>query len=224
MVIDTSQSSHGPPAGARPVKRPVEELERIGGRLCLDLTNTVGGSRENPSEWLVDYPALVRWSVRAGALDAADADALLEAAGDRPEEASEALRATRELRESLFRVFDALAGKRAVPPEDVARLNAHLGPALARLQVAPSGDGFAWRDAGPDELALDAMLGPIARDAAELLVAGDPERIKECGGKDCTWLFVDASKNRSRRWCDMRDCGNRAKARRHYRRQKRARS
>ena len=63
------------------------------------------------------------------------------------------------------------------------------------------------------------MLWPVAWSAAELLAQGPLERIRECPGQDtCGWLFLDLSKNASRRWCDMRVCGNRAKARRHYER------
>jgi predicted RNA-binding Zn ribbon-like protein len=64
------------------------------------------------------------------------------------------------------------------------------------------------------------MLWPIVDAAADLLVRGEPERIKTCGSATCGWLFLDLSRNRSRRWCDMKDCGNRAKARRHYARRK----
>jgi len=78
----------------------------------------------------------------------------------------------------------------------------------------------AWRWEFVDGEELDSMLWPIVRDAAELLTSRDFDRVTECSGSDCTWLFADKSRNRSRRWCDMAECGNRSKARRFYRRQK----
>ena len=74
--------------------------------------------------------------------------------------------------------------------------------------------------AADDEGALDRPLWPVLRSAAALLTSDDIARIRECAAERCAWLFIDHSRNRSRRWCDMRDCGNRAKARRHYARAK----
>src|ERR671930_579256 len=72
-------------------------------------------------------------------------------------------------------------------------------------------NGFAW--------VADDVLAPVVWSAAELLTSGPLERVRECPGDDtCGWLFLDTSRNGSRRWCDMRTCGNRAKARRYYRR------
>ena len=83
--------------------------------------------------------------------------------------------------------------------------------------MAPSTDGLAWGWA--DELALDRPLWPIARDAAELLTDREAlARVRLCAADDCDWLFVDLTKNHSRQWCDMKSCGNRAKARAYYRR------
>ncbi len=82
----------------------------------------------------------------------------------------------------------------------------------------PTSAGYAWTWAD-DPNALDRMLWPLVRSAAELLVTGDLSRVRVCGGERCGWLFVDTSKNRSRRWCDMQDCGNVAKVRRFRTRQ-----
>lgn len=68
------------------------------------------------------------------------------------------------------------------------------------------------------------MLWPVARSAAELLTSPDAQRVRECALRSCSWLFVDRSRNRRRRWCDMKTCGNRAKARRHYRRKQKSRA
>ncbi len=95
-------------------------------------------------------------------------------------------------------------------------LQAELTLALPHLRVTWSPAGFAreWERGSP---ALDQVLWPVSWSAAELLTHGPLDRIRECPGQgNCGWLFLDLTKNASRRWCDMRVCGNRAKARRHY--------
>lgn len=217
MVTRIFPEADGPPRAA---DRPVEELERVAGSLALDFANTVGGTRRDPKEYLTDYGALVRWSAATGAIDGRLAGALRERALERREEAARAYGNALELREAIFRIFDAVATGGIPSGPDLASLNERLGSAMRALHVVSEGDGFDWRaESEPDD--LETMLDPIVRDAAELLVSSDLDRIKQCGGENCAWLFVDASRNRSRRWCDMADCGNRAKQRRHYRRKQR---
>ena len=102
---------------------------------------------------------------------------------------------------------------------DLDALNATLARALPHLRIVPEADAYAWNWAGEED-ALDSMLWPVARSAGDLLTSDELKRVGECQGDGCGWLFLDMSRNRSRRWCDMGDCGNRAKARRHYHRQK----
>ena len=88
---------------------------------------------------------------------------------------------------------------------------------MNRSQIVSTADGFAW--AWSDEqAALDPMLWRIARSAADLLTSGELGRVRECADEVCGWVFLDMSKNQSRRWCDMKECGNQAKSRRHYER------
>jgi len=86
---------------------------------------------------------------------------------------------------------------------------------MGRSQVIPTDAGFTWVWAEGGR-ALDCMLWPVARSAADLLTAGELPAIRQCQGSQCGWLFLDTSRNRTRVWCDMRVCGNRAKARRHH--------
>jgi len=92
-----------------------------------------------------------------------------------------------------------------------------LPSALVPLRVVREGRRFVWARGGaaPD---LDAIRRAVAHDAADMLTSGPLERARECSGVRCAWLFLDQSRNGTRRWCDMSVCGNRAKARRHYRR------
>ena len=80
---------------------------------------------------------------------------------------------------------------------------------------------FVWVfDSGAER--LDFFRGPVLKAASDLLTEGNLSRLKRCGTPDCQWLFLDTSRNNSRCWCDMQSCGNRAKARRHYQKTRRA--
>lgn len=188
-----------------------------GGRLCLDFINTVSGSRAHPTERLNSYPDLVSWSRQAGALGDREAQHLAQAAARRPDDAARTLREAVGFREALFRVFAAVVGLRPPDPDDLAALNAMLPRALAQQRIERKAGGFVWGWTDDGE-ALDRMLWPVARSAADLLVSPDLKRVRRCAGANCDWLFIDMSRNGSRRWCDMSGCGNRAKARRYYER------
>ncbi len=191
-----------------------------GGRLCLDFANTVSWRRsEHPIERLNTYRDLVAWSRQAGILPSREADRLARAGIRRPAEAARVLRAAVELRELIYRIFSQVADGDPPRPADLATLNARLHEALGRLEVVPKGGRFSleW-PAGAQ--ALDRMLRPTVRSAAELLTSADLHRLRRCAASNCGWIFLDTSRNRSRRWCDMRVCGNRAKVRRHLERKR----
>ncbi len=191
----------------------------VAGALCLDFVNTVGGyDTDQPHEYLPTYTALVVWSQHADLLTDTDAGHLLARAAQRPADGTAVLHAAHRLRDLLRRVFVAVAQGIVASAEDLAVFNMHVPTALAQTRVTPTGTGYAWTWAD-DRDALDRMVWPIVRSAAEVLVAGDLTRVRVCGGDRCGWLFVDTSKNRSRRWCDMQDCGNVAKVRRFRTRQ-----
>jgi predicted RNA-binding Zn ribbon-like protein len=189
-----------------------------GGRLCLDFANTLSG---HTGEHLHGYADLVVFTRQAGVLTDAAARRLLAEAARRPDEAVAMLARARALRGAIYRVFSATTQDRSPDVADLDTLNASLSTALARARIGSTPVGFVWAWA-EDPAALDRVLWPIARSAAELLTSDDLRAVRECGGLDCNWLFLDTSKNRSRQWCDMRVCGNRAKARRHYQRTREA--
>lgn len=195
------------------------QLSLVGGRPSLDFVNTEGGQRNGPPERLQDYADLVRWSARAAVIDEEEVERLLRDADARPTEAERVHERAIELREALFRVFVALGiGERATAG-DLAILDRELGEALAHRRLVPDDGRLAWDIVG-GENRLDRILWLLVDDAADLLSSELLDRVKECGGPDCSWLFVDESRNRSRRWCEMRECGNRAKQRRYQRRRK----
>lgn len=188
-----------------------------GGNLCLDFTNTVGGSRAHPEERLHSYADLLSWSRQAGAVDEHAAARLAQAAQQHPRDAAKALAQAIELREALFRIIGATLDLRAPETADLVVFNAVLQKALPHHHVTRAAGGFemAWTE---DTDALDRVLWPVVRAAVDLLVSPDLRRVRRCAGPTCDWLFMDKSRNQTRRWCDMKGCGNRAKARRYYER------
>ncbi len=192
----------------------------IGGALCLDFVNTVSSHHEEQAhEHLNSYDDLLEWARQRGVLSEGEIEGLAREAARQPAAADSALRRAIELRHAIYRIFAALSSGKPTPRVSLDRLNKYLAGALAHAIVTEEESGFTWGWSG-GESELDRMLWPVARSTADLLVSEQIGRVRECGGHDCGWLFVDTSKNKSRRWCDMGDCGNRAKAHRHYRRQK----
>jgi predicted RNA-binding Zn ribbon-like protein len=105
------------------------------------------------------------------------------------------------------------------PPSGLApRPPSGLAPRPS-FELAPSGDSFVWEWHEADG-ALELPIWIVAQSASDLLVSSELGRVRECAGERCDWLFLDASRNRSRRWCDMAACGNRAKAQRNYARRR----
>ena len=199
----------------------VESLALLGGPLCLDFVNTVDPRHgEQSAEYLTSYRDLVRWAQHAGALPAADAKLLLERARRDPEGAGQAFVRAIELRDRLYDAFSALAARSSVGADALAAINGGLASAAGHAHLVAGSDGrFGWK--WDDDEDFDRVWWPAARSAAEFLTTGRFDRLRECPGLDgCGWLFYDASKNGSRRWCSMQGCGNRAKARRHYERER----
>jgi predicted RNA-binding Zn ribbon-like protein len=195
-----------------------DTLKLLGGRLSLDFANTADWhATDQPIEFLTSYAELVAWSRHLGILTKAEAQRLLEGAARHPAEASAVLARTIALREAVYRLYSSIAHGLAPQASDLAIFNAELSAALAHSRLVPTAEGFAWDWPG-DEHALDQMLWPVVHDAAELLTSEELKRVGQCIDDRCGWLFLDLSRNRSRRWCSMKDCGNRAKARRHYQR------
>jgi predicted RNA-binding Zn ribbon-like protein len=191
-------------------------------RVCLDFANTMDGRlTAHPRESLPDYAALLSWSQQAGILAEDAARRLTKEAARRQAVAAMVLERAIALREALYRIFSAVASQHSPQTPDLDCLNAIVGEVLAALRITPTADGFAW-DWTSDRQRLDRLLWPIAQSAAALLTSDELRTVRECAASNCSWLFLDTSRNHSRRWCDMKACGNRAKARRHYERTKKA--
>jgi predicted RNA-binding Zn ribbon-like protein len=187
------------------------KFDLCGGQLAVDFANTVSSRHtDSPIERLQNYAALVDFADQSSILERGTV-ARLHSWGDEHPDAAEAIvRRAVELREALHRLFSAVAAEQAPARGDLTVLNRWWH----ELELDGS---FTWQWAAGDQ-APDFFLGRVVSAAVELLTSSRRERIRLCAADDCVWLFVDTSKNRSRRWCDMNVCGNRVKARRFYRR------
>ena len=195
-------------------------LKLLGGRLSLDFVNTADWhASDHPVEFLTSYSDLVAWSQHVGILTDHQAQRLLKEAARRPVDASAVLERAITLREAIYRIFWAISRGRPPQAADLATFNVELSGALAQSRIVSTAEGFTW-DWADAEDTLDWMLWPVAHDAAGLLTSEELDRVGQCADDRCGWLFLDTSRNRSRRWCSMEDCGNRAKARRHYKRKR----
>jgi len=186
------------------------------GNLCLDFINTLDDRPSTePKELLKSYYDLARFCEDTGILTPEQLDFFYQRVHLMPDEAEDALRRALNLREALYAIFSAVMNKQIVPQHAMERLNANLHDAALHSRLVQSEGRLEWRF---DDLtsSFNAMLWPIARAAADLLASSDLAMVRACASPTCQWLFLDTSKNHHRRWCSMKQCGNRAKVRRFY--------
>jgi predicted RNA-binding Zn ribbon-like protein len=193
--------------------RESETQRLIGGELCLDFANTVNGHAHLPHhEYLKDYRDLVLWGGHAGVLNSNAIKSLLKAARVDSAEAKAVYQRGLELRETIFRLFSCMAGGKHADIGDLEIMNAAWRTGMGHMQLVRSGEGFklGW----DDEPCLERPLRVVTESAIRLLTSPQVHGVRQCEGKGCDWLFVDASRNHLRKWCSMEECGNRAKMRR----------
>jgi predicted RNA-binding Zn ribbon-like protein len=195
--------------------------ELFGGVACLDFANTLDGrATMHPEEYLHTYADLVSWDEYAAVIDPATA-ALLAATA--PAAADAALRAALDLRESIFHVFSAIGRGGPASAAALAAVQGRYAEAMAAARLAPAGAGYDWQFSSDD--APDHAWWPLAVSATRLITTGPLDRVKVCAAEaGCIGLFLDTSKNRSRRWCTMDGCGVEAKVQRQAKRRRTARA
>ncbi|MDR4315441.1 Conserved protein containing a Zn-ribbon-like motif, possibly RNA-binding [Niallia circulans] len=194
----------------------------VGERLCMDFINTVSWreSGEKRRDWFTSYAKIVDWCIHADVLTKQKAKVLLLKAEEKPSEAGEVLKRIIEMREVMYQIFKSVSKGTSPHPLDLECFNGFVSNFYQTLRVIHEKDHYTLKFMDNEEN-LDTMLPPILQSAVDLLVSkNDLERVKKCEGDSCGWLFFDTSRNRSRRWCSMADCGNRAKARRFYQKEK----
>jgi predicted RNA-binding Zn ribbon-like protein len=190
--------------------------------LCLHYANTrYWRGSEEPTESLAGPGDLLAWLAEHGGHDRAVVAAAEAWAGAQPEAAARLFAEAIALRETVYRAFAAIAAQRAIDPGDLGALNRALSAAPARRRMVPAAAGCAWEIDYPGPSA-PALLAAVLWSAGDLIVDGGHGRLRQCANDKCLWLFLDDSKGATRRWCDMKSCGNRLKARRHYLKRKAA--
>ncbi len=192
--------------------KDVTQLERVGGHDALDFANTVSW-RHQPREidYLRQYHSLMAWSRQTGFLSAREAKSLRHLAGRFPRKAAAALARARALREAIFSIGRAITRNAAPPPDAVATLHAARIQALHHATFVPARRA-RWAPRWGAERDFDRPWWPVATAFASLLENPGLHPLGIC--PECSWLFLDSSRNRSRRWCSSGDCGNRARGRR----------
>lgn len=182
---------------------------------CVAFTRTTGWeARDREGDDLDSYGGLLVWAEEEGLVDGEAAAGLRSRAGERPAEAARVLEGATRLRSALYETLTAVAREEEAPVGSLDELNVVLRSAASHLRLRGEGRSYEWTFEASARERLEWPVWRVARSAAELLTAEEIGRLKLCDAHDCGWLFIDASRNRSRRWCDMAECGNRAKARR----------
>lgn len=179
--------------------------------LCLDFVNSASTHLTPQDAYLRTYADLVSWGQDVGLVSNSDAQRLAALANAHPANAAAVYEQAVTLREAIYRILLAVIHSQTPEPRDMDTLNAALTAAKTHMRLVPTDTGYGWQfETG----SLDAMLWQVAWSAGELLQSNALASLRQCEG--CEWIFIDTSRNHSRRWCDMRTCGNRAKARRFY--------
>lgn len=192
-------------------------FELTGGALCLDFANTVDRrpDQEHRQDHLTSCADFLSWLIQTSSISSKEAQHLAGKAYRSDGKADRVFRRAIALREAIYRIFSAIASGRRFAGRDLDSLNSVIS--RARMRVLPEKGGFDWKWVVEGN-SLGPVLWPIAKSAAVLLTSDRLRSVRECAAADCGWLFLDKSANQRRRWCDMKVCGNRAKARRHYQR------
>ena len=228
--LTSGKSNVGKRVGFMDARLNEKKFKLVGGSPSLDFVNSVGGwgvNREKKGsrnysdtvlrDKLDSYADLVGWANHAGLLGEYERKQLLLLAEKKPKAAALVFKRGLRLRATIYRLFKSVIEDWRAVQADLDYLNEELHVARGNERLTRVEKSFRW-NWNRDAEALDHVLWPLALSAAELLASGDLSRLRQCGGEECGWLFLDTSRNRSRQWCDMKDCGNLAKVRRFRRR------
>ena len=195
------------------------ESDLVGGDVVLDLVNTVNARDGDATEWLDSFARVLEWAALTGHFDEYLLVQLERMDKADPRAGKLALRRLRELRESIHDVLSATIQNDPAPANALRGLESRWKAAVAhaRLTIA---DHHTSLTLGLETSRLDYLNHDLALCAVDLLRTFPPDRTRICAGARCGWLFIDRSRAGRRRWCDMATCGNAAKSKRYYERER----
>jgi predicted RNA-binding Zn ribbon-like protein len=198
--------------------QPKFVFDLSGGNLALDFANTVS-ERPTPQamERFNQYRDLLFFGKQSGVYPPRAFERLYAMGAEAPEQTEQLLKEAIRLREALFAIFSAVAERRPVPASTLALLTIAAQNNMSHGRLVHKGGRFQWEWVGMDA-SLESVLWPVTRAAVDLLLSEELTNLRICASETCAWLFLDKTKNHRRRWCDMKVCGNRVKAKRHYER------
>lgn len=202
---------------------PESAFELTAGCLCLDFANTLDNRVSGqPKEKLNRFDDLVQFGGESGVFTLAECRKLRKEGEEKQEEAKRCFEGAVELREVIYRVLSAAAEGEKVEEADATAFNQAVRRVNGETRLAPVSGKHAWGWV-EENSGVERLLGRIVRSAVELLTSEEIRRVKRCGAEKCAWLFLDRSRSGNRRWCEMRTCGSRQKAKAYYQRKTLAR-
>lgn len=196
-------------------EKSIQDMRLDGGMLCLNFVNTVDDrSRENPYQYLRHYRDLLEFCAYAGAITAKERQVLEKMAKAFSRQAQQEFEKLIGLRELLYTIFSGIIAKRKPPAPELQQLGDLTAQAYGHIELLAD-QGIRLGFARP---ALEQPFRRIVQDAVGLLTSDELPLLKKC--PSCHWLFIDRSKNHSRRWCSMATCGDISKVKEAYHRKK----
>lgn len=208
-------------SNVRPARKRDDKREE---ELAIRFVNTVAWRlQKQPEERLSDAASLLRWLRENGIGSREVQKRLASQWKDDPERGASALRMAVSLRETLYDILIATIAREPPPKSALDRFSRMFSRAVSQAALEWRAGELAW-GGEPRSDGLD-LFRPVLVSAAELISGPRSNLVKQCqDDRGCGWLFVDDSPASNRRWCSMGDCGNRAKASRHFDRSRRRRS
>ncbi len=198
-----------------------DSFESDAGDVSLDFANTNDWhASDHPIENIYNYVHLVAWGKSVGLVSPELATQLSLLAKEHPEDAKHAYTDAIQLRETIYSIFSRRYAGKSISEQDLEILNSVISVAKSHQKLVPAEAKFTW-EWKDDHDGTNIIVWKVALSAVDLLTSDKVSRVRQCeDDRGCGYLFIDVTKNHSRRWCSMDSCGNRAKARRHYSRSK----
>jgi predicted RNA-binding Zn ribbon-like protein len=193
---------------------PKTLFDLCGGHPALDFVNSLDNRyrADGPNEMLNSYGDLLRFLVESDLLDPQGARLLNNTVT--ADTGVRALQTVRALREATAAVLYSTVEGNPPPPADLRSLERYFLEASRHRELHwEKVPGLAWRW-GRHESEPDLPVWILAQSVSDILLSEQMTHVRMCAVDTCRWLFLDTSKNHTRRWCNMRVCGNRMKARR----------